>query len=116
MICHSVSLSESAVAFHRTRGHPTKSAWLECGLPLVNQQCRGLPDFDLTFLLIPIYLSFYLEIRSKGQVMPRSLLLGSSAKTHEPLPCDLCRGAGQVELTKAETYYEGNWKSCRALP
>ena len=37
-------------------------------------------------------------------MMPRSLLLDESIKAHDPLPCDLFTGKGQVELTEAEAY------------
>ncbi len=42
--------------------------------------------------------------RGKGEMMPRSLLLDESIKAHDPLPCDLFTGKGQVELTEAEAY------------
>lgn len=42
--------------------------------------------------------------RGRGHQIPHSLMLDGSVTKGEPVPCDLCQGAGRVEVTEIEEY------------
>lgn len=44
--------------------------------------------------------------RGRGQQIPHILMIDGSVTYGNPVTCDLCRGAGRVEVTEAESYYD----------
>lgn len=61
------------------------------------------PDDDAGFT-VQLWKTDCPVCRGKGQQIPYSLMLDGSVTKGDPVICDLCQGAGRVEVTELETY------------